>query len=236
MDAVGQTGLPHPVPQFPAPGTVGKEQLEAALPAPPRPADHQRDSVQVGLDEGEEREVACPFADQISHGVIGPGALDGQRRDVGLEHRAVQAPLDSHRPGPQLQVPIGNGEPEPVVGETEGDRIVDQGPVVITDRRVPGPTDRAGGHVPGRQVLDECRGVGSDHFDLAFTGHIPDRHPLGERLVFSVRVAIGGGHEHVVVGRKLGHPMGHRGCEERRLPDPGPHGDPVGHGDWSSWP
>ena len=31
------------------------EQLKTTLPAPPRPTNHQRDSVQVGLDEGEER-------------------------------------------------------------------------------------------------------------------------------------------------------------------------------------
>ena len=122
---------------------------------------------------------------------------------------------------PQLLLGVGNREPVPVVRQLQQDRIVQQHTVMVAQRNILALPHHALAQVTRAEDLRQLAGIRTFEFHLALNGHIPHRDAIDDPPVFFFRLAIAGRHQHVVVGRKAGHTIGHSGIEIRRRAQPG---------------
>ena len=157
----------------------------------------------------------------MGHHIFGLGALNGHGRDIRLADLDIQAPLGGDGLRPKPDVAIGNRQPKQIIGQFQADRIVDQNAVMVAKRHIFALPHLLARQITWRQNLRQNRGIGAFQLHLPLHRHIPLADPVDQAPIFGLRVAIRGGHQHVVIGGKGCHAFGHGGIEKGRGPQAG---------------
>ena len=106
--------------------------------------------------------------EQVNRQILSRRPLNRQRRNVRLKDPYIGTTLPGDGFSPEPQVAVRDRKPEPIIGQTQHHRIVDEVAVMITDRRVPSPTRFQARQVASRKVLGDARSIRADNLDLAF--------------------------------------------------------------------
>ncbi len=192
--------FPDAIPERQAQVEAGQVDFEAALLGPARALNDHRRALEFEGLEAEHADVAHLFAKHLGHEVFGLGALDGQRRDIGLADFDIQVERRGKAQRPQLDIAVSDREPEVVGRQAQRDGVVDHPALSIAEGSiVAAPRHRVAQITRGHEA-GELVGVLAFQFDLTLGGHVPDLHMLLQvRAVFGQR-SKGCGQQHVVIG------------------------------------
>ena len=124
-------------PELVAAAPVPEVDLEAHLSGPAGPGHHHGDVIQRRLQEPVVTEPGDRLPEERAHDLLRGGALDLQRRHVGLADLDSQPRLRRDGPGPQQHVAVRERQPEMVLSQAEQHRVVDHAAVVRRDRTGP---------------------------------------------------------------------------------------------------
>ena len=174
------------------------------------------------VTETEIAQVTHPVATHIGDHIEGFRALNSQRRDIRLEHPHIHAARTCYTAGPQLDVTIGNRQPDFIFADLQQHRIIDQGALVIADRRVFALADGQPVQIARSQVTGKRQCIGAFQRDLSFNGDIPHGNTVDQPVIFRCRIAIAGRHIHVVVDAGSGEAGLAGGLKERAFADTRP--------------
>ena len=204
-----------------------EEEFEAALLAPSRPAKHERDAIEIGLNKAEQPNIAYVLTEQFSDQILGLGTLNSKRRHVGFGDLDIPSPFGDNALAPEQHVVVGNGKPVAATAELHQHRVVQDVPIVIAHRHILAlPFDHVR-DVARCEVLGCHMCVGSADLYLSFNGDIPDRDAVDEAVVLGLEVTKRQGQHHLVVDGDVCGASGDRRLVERRCPNAWTDGDAV---------
>ena len=198
-DLVRLAGLHDAVPEVAAARRVAQVDLVADLAGPAGPADDDGDPVELGRERPVVLDVVDRGAEQGPHRVLGLGALDLDRVDLGLADGDVQAGVDRDAARPQAGIAVGQRQPPAVLLDAQQDRVVDDAAVLGRDDHVLALADGALGQVAAGQRVRERRGVRPGDLDDPLHRDVPHRHVVEQRPVLLDRVGVVARQVHVVV-------------------------------------
>ena len=138
-------------------------------------------------------------AEQIDHDLLRLRTLDLHRGDVDLLHLDIEVRVVGETPGPQVNVAVGQRQPEPVLVQAEEDRVVDDAAVGRRDEDVLALAHGALVQVPGDHHVGERESVGPADLDLALDADVPERDAVQEVPVLGDGIAVVPGMVEVVV-------------------------------------
>ena len=229
-DVVRLPRLPDHVPQRLAELAALEVDLESALARIARTGDDLPRARHLDPAEFEEADVAYMRAEEIRQQRLGLRALHGERADVGLEHLRLHARAERQPLGVEQHVAVGDREPEPVLGQLQQHRIVDQPGALVDDGHVEAVADPGAAQIARRHPLHEAGGVGSADLDLALARDVPDLRMRAQVPVILLDAAlIGLGQQHVVDDRVAAHAERFDAPGVGRAPDAARHVEPVGN-------
>ena len=229
-DPVRLPRLPDHVPQRLAEMAAFEVDLESALARVARAGDDLPRARNLDPAELEEADVADLRAEEIRQQRLGLRPLHGERADVGLSYLRVHARAERQPLGVEQHVGIGDREPEPVLGQLQQHRIVDQPGALVDDGDVEAVADSGRPQIARRHPLHEAEGVRPADLDLALARDVPDLHMLAQVPVVVLDAAlIGLGQQHVVDDGVAAHAERLDAPGVRRAPDAARHVESVGN-------
>src|SRR2546422_2531871 len=212
----GHDGVPELLPEF----RVAKVQLVSAFRAPPGPGNDQGDAIEFRLRQVVVLKAEDLLAKEVHHDVLRLRALQLEWGHVRLAHADIEAGMDRDALAPEQHVPVGQGEPEVVLSESEQDRVVDDPAIGCRQKHVLALADRTLLHVPRRQELHELESIGAVDLDLSLDADVPQGHVVHEMPVLLHGIRIETGHQHVVVEVVCPNAVLRGATEVRRLLNP----------------
>src|SRR3989454_3425674 len=180
----GSPGIHYAVPQVRAAARIPEIDLVPDFGGPPRPRHEHRDAIDRRLQEVIVLEIQDPRTDERLEQRLRFRALDLHRRNIRFAKLEVEVREVGDPFGPEEQVAVRGGEPEPVIRESREDRVVDEPTLLVRQDDVLRLAHLARAEVAGRQVLHELVPVGAADLDLSFASYVPDGHVIHEVPVF----------------------------------------------------
>ena len=195
VGAVGHQGIPKRLRQL----SRLQVDLEAALLRIARASDDQLASLKGQDAETEEADVAHTGAEDPRHQFLGLRALHRQRRDIRFGDVHIQPEAIGKSLGPEQKIAVGDGNPVPILGQLDCNRIVQHAAGLVDHRRVVAASRHHGPQVARRQHLQQTRSLAPPNLDLALTTDIPDLHVALEMMVVGLQSVEGRRQQHMIV-------------------------------------
>ena len=221
-DVVRLAGVHDPVPQVAATRRIAQVDLVADLAGPARPADDDRDAVDLGRQRPVVLDVVDGRAEQRPHDVLRLRALDLDGIDLGLADLDVHPGMRRDPARPQPGVRVGQRQPPSIGLDAQQDRVVDDPAVLGRDEHVLALADGAFRQVATGQHVGEGRRIRAGDLDDPLDRHVPHGHVVEQRPVLLDRVGVIARQVHVVVDVVGAATRGQGLLEERRAPVPRP--------------
>src|SRR5215210_437750 len=220
--AVRLAGLQDPIPELqPVAAGVLQVDLVPELPGVAGPGDDELHPVELVVLHKVVGHLEDALAEEVGHDLLGLGALDLHRADVGLPDLDVHPRVVGEALGPQEDVAVGQREPEVVLVEAEEDRVVDDAALGVRDESVLALPDGALVQVARGEHVGELEGVGAGDLDLPLRpADVPQRYALEELPVLLHGVPVVARVVVVVVDAVLLDAVPARAVEVRGLEDP----------------